>query len=1135
MLDSILTAFRSHPTLTVLQTTLTEKRTADVHGLGGSAGAFLLASLLGDDDIPANSVIAVCPDDEAAESLRSDVEAVIGPERVHYFPERDTGPYEQEDSHFEVRSQRVEALDMLSSGWKGVVVCTASALHDPTSPPGYVDAVVMELKQGGEIEFDFVVKSLIQKGFKRRNTIVSAGQLAVRGGIIDIFPFSSELPYRIEFWGDEIESIRTFSTSTQRSIDTVDSIRIIPPDEFITEAGLGDDEYKRLEAIERSTAVDLSFIREAFKNGDRQNGIEQYLYAVHGSRASLASHFEPSDIAVVFDQQFCKNELDKKFEHVAVAKKRLLKEDETVLDHNYMYENPDRFFDCFNSMKSVRVHSLRPPATDLIEFDIISSRQYRGSLDDLKKDVESFAQEGIQSCIVCDNSGQEERLKELLEDVTVSIRYAVAHLSGGMTDHSSSFALFTDHEIFSRYRRQVRYRKYKDGVPVPDHRALTLGDFIVHVDYGVGRFMGMKRENIGGAMTDFLLIEYKGDDQLLLPTGKLDKLKKFSSEEGVMPVVNKLGGNAWEKLKARTKKSIQRIAEDLLKLYAQRKTMEGIAFKDDDRMLHAMIDSFVYEETSDQLTAWRDVLKDMKSQSPMERLICGDVGFGKTEIAMRAAFLSVLNNRQVAVLVPTTILAEQHERTIRERFADFPVTIESLSRFRTPAQQKKIIERLSDGKIDIVVATHRLLSKDIHIKRLGLLIIDEEQRFGVRHKERLKNIRKHVDVLAMSATPIPRTLNMSLMGARDISYINTPPHDRYSVHTETAAFDEKLLVEAVYREIDRDGQVFFVHNRVKSIDSMADYLRRLMPNVTFEVAHGQLPEKKLADIMKRFTNREFQVLVSSMIIENGLDMPSVNTIIVNRADTFGLSQLYQLRGRVGRSNRRAYAFLLVPPKTTLSKIALKRLRTIEEFTGLGSGFNIAMRDLEIRGAGNILGTDQSGFISSIGFDMYVELLNEAISDLKGTALERPPEVEVHTDRDAFIPESYLSDPTERIVFYRRLAETTAPEQVSSIVEEMLDRYGRMPDEVCNLVDISFIRHYSSSLNVAEMWVRGTQVTLYIPDGVEIKREDVEKMVKKSPVKLNFSFEKGVNVQFTAPVKSSGALAGVKNVLQAMYV
>lgn len=516
----------------------------------------------------------------------------------------------------------------------------------------------------------------------------------------------------------------------------------------------------------------------------------------------------------------------------------------------------------------------------------------------------------------------------------------------------------------------------------------------------------------------------------------------------------------------------------------------------------------------------------------MDRLLCGDVGFGKTEVAIRAAFTAVLEGMQVVILVPTTILADQHEETFTERFADFPVTVDSLSRFRSKKEQKEVLDLLAAGKIDIVIGTHRLLSKDVHVKKLGLLIIDEEQRFGVRHKERIKKMRSNVDVLSMSATPIPRTLNMSLSGARDISFITTAPPDRYSVHTQIMPFEEKLIVEAVLREIDRDGQVYFVHNRVQSIDKMMSYLRSLMPNVSFCMAHGKLPDKELEKVMRDFHHKKYQVLVSTMIIENGLDIPSVNTIIINRADTFGLSQLYQLRGRVGRSNRRAYAYLLVPPKIPLSKVARQRLRIIEEFAELGSGFKIAMRDLEIRGAGNILGTEQSGFIAAIGFDLYTELLLETVAELRGESIKKPPEVEINFSGDTYIPDDYLPDSNERVVFYRRLAETLSSDEVKEIEDEMIDRFGRPDEPVVNLLTIAYIRHYAASLDITELTIKDKEISMFISDGIDITRDMVEKIIKKSLVKLHFSFGSGgLTISFYLPDEDEGVLAGIKKNLQ----
>ncbi len=1134
MLTTVLKSFRQHPTLKSVNKVLLSKREVSVHGLGGSSDAFFASALLGSDIIkPERSILAVLPDEEEADAFRGDMEDIIGAGNVAFFPERDTSPYEHIESHFEVRSQRVETLDLLERGWKGMVVCTAGALHDPTTPPGFINLVSVDIKKGQKLNFDDFIRSLIEKGFSRHNTVTSPGEVSVRGGIVDIYPFEGENPYRVEFWGNEVESIRTFSTSSQRSVESVEGFRIIPPDEFVTEAGINASDESRIEEIEDKAGINLNIIKDALNGGERPNGIEQYLHVIFGAKASLCSYFSDDDIALIFDPDMCIEKVNKRINHAFIIWERQRNDDPDIPSPDYFYMSSAELMRELEKLQCVKNYYLKPSKVESIHFNILSSRQYRGNLEELMKDIKNANSEHKKCHIACDNSGQAERLNDLLEEIEGYYAIDIARLSGGFTDSATGIVLFTDHEIFGRQRKRVRYRRYKDGVPIPDHRALLFGDYVVHIDYGIGRYRGLKRIKAGGAETDCLVVAYKGDDRLFVPVEQLKRLKKFSAEEGVVPVVNKLGGTSWEKLKERTKKSIQRMAEDLLRLYAERKVFPGHAFKPDEHMLRSMEESFIYEETPDQIRAWADVRKDMESSSPMERLICGDVGFGKTEIAIRAAFMAVLDNNQVAVLVPTTILAEQHEETFKERLADFPVNVEAISRFRTKGEQKDILDRLAAGQIDIIIGTSRLLSKDVFIKNLGVLIIDEEQRFGVRNKERIKKMKSSIDVISMSATPIPRTLNMSLLGARDISFINTPPQDRYSVHSEVLPFEEKYVIEAVMREVDRDGQVFFVHNRVKYIESMASYLRSLMPEVSFCVVHGQLPVKELETKMHDFYHGKYQVLVTTMIIENGLDIPNVNTILINRADTFGLSQLYQLRGRVGRSNIRAYAYLLVPPKTPLTKTARQRLRTIEEFTELGSGFNIAMRDLELRGAGNILGTRQSGFIAAVGFNLYTDLLNETISELKGEKVSKPPEVEIHMNKDAYLPENYITDAGERVLFYRRLSETVSYEEVKAIEEELIDRFGKPGEPVINLIESAYIRHYAAQIGADSVSVNADESSIYIPETVEFSRDKIEKIIKGSPVKLHFSFNKGMRIGFSAPMVSDSTLSGVKKVLQAL--
>ena len=908
----------------------------------------------------------------------------------------------------------------------------------------------------------------------------------------------------------------------------------MPPDEFVTEAGINASDEARITLIEKAAGISLDSVREALNGGDRPYGLEQYLYTVFGSRASICSYLGKEDIVIVFDPEMCRDKLIKRMEHAEICWERQKNEDPDLPPVKSFYMSVDEILTAIERMQVIRNWYFKPLSDEMpVDFGIIPSRQYQGNLDELRKDIRRFYGDMKTCYVFCDNTGQAERLKELLYDIEDLYLSGIARLSGGFVDSETGVAIFTDHEIFGRYRRRVRYRRFKDGLPIPDYRALNYGDFVVHVDYGIGRYMGLERIKAGGAETDCLLIVYRDEDKLHVPVDQLKRLKKYTAEEGVVPVVSKLGGSGWERLKAKTKKSIQRMAQDLLRLYAERKAFPGHAFCPDEHLVKSFEESFVYEETPDQIKAWQDVINDMENNSPMERLICGDVGFGKTEIAMRAAFFSAVDGRQVAILVPTTILAEQHEETFRDRFADFPVKIESISRFKSSKEQKEILNRLAAGQVDIIIGTHRLLSGDVLFKNLGLLIVDEEQRFGVRHKEKIKNIRKNIDVLSMSATPIPRTLNMSMFGARDISFINTPPADRYSVHTEVVPFDEKFLIEAVMREIDRDGQVFFVHNRVKSIDSMANYLRNIMPSVSFCVVHGQLSETELEKRMYEFYHGKHQVLVTTMIIENGLDIPKANTIIINRADTFGLSQLYQLRGRVGRTNLRAFAYLLIPPKVTLTSLARQRLKTIEEFAALGNGFNIAMRDLEYRGAGNILGTEQSGFISEVGFDLYFDLLHETIAEIKGLKLEKPPEVEIKSREDAFLPEKYIPDANERVLFYRRISETVNSDEVREIMEELTDRYGKPAKPVRNLIDNAYIKHFAASAGASEISFSENEVTVSFPESLEINRQKVEDFVKKSPVKIQFAFNKGMEIKFSVGVEEDSALAGAKKVLQAI--
>ena len=713
--------------------------------------------------------------------------------------------------------------------------------------------------------------------------------------------------------------------------------------------------------------------------------------------------------------------------------------------------------------------------------------------------IQKLRAAGLSVTILCDTSHHRDRLEELMEDVGAS--FVVGNLAGGFQIPELKMAVLTDHEIFQRIRRRHAGRRFSRGISLKELLAMRPGDFVVHIEHGIGIYRGIERLTVNGHLTDCMKLEYAKGDKLYIPVDQLNLVQKYAAEEGARPALSRLGSGKWEKTKQRVKKAIMDIAEQLIKLYALRKSRPGHACAPDTVWQTEMEARFSWDETPDQLVAIEDVKADMERSVPMDRLICGDVGFGKTEVAIRAAFKAVMDGRQVAFLVPTTLLAQQHFDTITERLRGYPVRIDMLSRFRTRKELTQTIKDLKAGRVDIAVGTHRILSKDIGFKDLGLVIIDEEQRFGVAHKERLKAMRTQVDVLTLTATPIPRTMNLSLMGARDMSTIRTPPRDRRPIQTEIGEFNDETISYALMREADRGGQSFFVHNRVESIDAMANYVRGLVPHLRVIVAHGQMAERKLEGVMQKFLDGEYDVLVSTMIIESGLDLPNVNTIIVNRTDTFGLAQLYQLRGRVGRSTRRAYAYLLIPPNRVLTETAMKRLKAIEEFEDLGSGFQLAMRDLEIRGAGNILGGEQHGFIVNVGFDLYTRLIEEATRELKGEPVEERKETRVVTDLEAYLSQEYVESNPEKMNLYKSLADAARVGQVAELQAEVKDRFGRLPRAAENLFELRRQRIRASRAGVETLILRDGGVQLEL--GRALTKAEVQRLIRQMPIPIDF--------------------------------
>ncbi len=1020
-----------------------------VRGLTGSARGFLAAWLQRETG---RTVLVVTAHGEAFDEARDDLEYFAGPGAILAFPEPETLPYDPSSPHPGITAQRLETLGRLAGGAQGVVLATVRGVLQRVPKPARLERAILTLGVGSDYDPLELMKRLVFLGYERLPEVESVGHFARRGGILDIYPVGLADPLRLEFDGDTLISMRRFDSGTQRSLEQLPVATILPRFEVVI-------------APEEAQAVALR-LREA--GDDKARG--EFLF--HDGMERFAGHYDPelgtlldylpADTIVLLDDP---PKLRQRADDLDALVVRGFEE---ARAHYPLVSPPERLFLAAAELGAL---AARHPGADwmgavaeagdgaraarVLAVDCVPAEPMQRSIERLKSHLATLGATGIHAVILCDNAGQRDRLWELLGETGATL--GVGLISAGFTLRGAGLAILTDHEIFARYKRRRRRLKRTGGLSLAELSALKVGDFVVHEDHGIGIYRGMKRLTLNGQETDCVEIAYAESDRLFVPVQQLALVSRYAAGEGAKPALYRLGSGAWAKTKARAKRAIQDMADGLVKAYAARKALPGHAFKPDTVWQRELEASFPYDETPDQMAAIEEVREDLEAPRPMDRLICGDVGYGKTEVAIRAAFKVVQDGRQVAVLVPTTILAQQHLLTFRERLAGFPVRIEVLSRFRTPKEQKATIAALAEGKVDIVIGTHRLLSKDVRYAALGLVIIDEEHRFGVAQKEKLRQITRLVDVLAMTATPIPRTLNLSLAGARDMSVIETPPRDRQPVHTEILEVDDEVVTDAILREIDRGGQVFFVHNRVETIHNAALMVQKLVPQVRVAVAHGQMAERQLEQVMLEFLDRRHDVLVSTMIIESGLDIPSVNTLIVDRADSLGLAQLYQLRGRVGRSSHRAYAYLLVPSRRVLTEEAEKRLRVIEEFDDLGAGFKIALKDLEIRGAGNLLGPEQHGFILGLGFDLYVRLLEEAVAELKGELPEHLVEPRLLTDWSAFLPEDYVPDEHDKLNLYRRLAETHTLDELDDLTLEMLDRFGQLPPPAVALFELRRLR------------------------------------------------------------------------------
>lgn len=1095
---------------------LSDKGSASViTGLAGAEKALITAAI---SHLYPGPLVVVLPTMKEVDIFLGDLALFTGvapEEAAALFPPYNILPYKSVSYHAETSAKRIRTLyAMLEGRMPKMVVTTADTLMQRLIPKEEMNAYADLLMVNEEVDRQQLVANLVAGGYVRTAIVEEPGDFSVRGGIIDFFSPYHKDPVRVEFFGDLVDSIRLFSASTQRRKGSLTEAVLLPARETILRRENLEGVVGRIRRAAADAGVPLEEVKDLVGRVKEEEGgscVESLLSLVYPKLDTFMDYLPSGALMVipdpdgmrrsrdVFLQRVAGNyELAKKGNRLTVEPEQLFLTKETLSAHvatcrvlEYAMVSP-----AGRGQKATLNLSVSDHSTLTAELKTRPTTM-EAPLKPLVDRLETLRRDGHLTWILCSRQPQVERLLELLKPYGIAppvgaynpeatarggaLRVAVGHLSTGFFWADAGLAVITEDEIFGAKRRVVRSAKRRARDELLSLGELKEGDLVVHDEHGIGRYAGLKKITVGRITSDYLSIAYKDEDRFYLPVDRMGMIQKYVGVEGHKPLLDRMGGKSWEKVKAKAKKDVEKMAGELLNLYAERKVKKGFKFSPPDAYFNEFQASFPYEETRDQLRAIEDVLEDMEKETSMDRLVCGDVGYGKTEVAMRAAFKSVTDGKQVAVLVPTTVLAEQHLKTFRERFERYPVVVESLSRFRKPAEQRRIVASLGQGGVDIVIGTHRLFSGDVVFKDLGLLIIDEEQRFGVRHKEKLKGLKSTVDVLTLSATPIPRTLHMSLAGMRDISVISTPPEERQAIISYIAEYDDAIVAEAITRELGRQGQVFFVNNNVASIERMADRIRELVPAARVGVAHGQLTERELEKVMFAFVEKQIDVLVTTTIIESGLDIPSANTMIVNRADRFGLSQLYQLRGRIGRGDEQAFAYLFVPEEARLSRDAARRMKVLMEHTDLGAGFQIAMSDLQIRGGGAALGASQSGHIAAVGYDMFLTLMDEAISELKGQPKVHALEPEINVNFSTYFPEDYITDIEQRLLLYKRLSRMRGLKEIADIKGEIVDRYGKMPEEAMNVLLKIMLRIQAVRAGVKKLELSGTQLSLSFSD------------------------------------------------------
>jgi transcription-repair coupling factor (superfamily II helicase) len=1079
-------------------------------------------------------LIVVVNDNRAVEEfvpiLRGfcELTAACDPEAVVSLPARDVLPFQNLSPHPELQEERATALWKIATGTTSIVVTPVAATAIRLRAAEFYTDLARTIRRGESLDTEALLAHLNTVGYSTADVVEMPGQYALRGGILDVYSPEAERPVRIEFFGDEVDSIRRFDPASQRSSNPVDEALLLPLTETPVSDHLLAAIHTRLSG-KRIVGSGEPGSQEIVEAAIRAGGVTVFpgweFYAPVAGADRTIFDLLPRAAVLLDEPDQLRQEFDRFWTRVEEMHERsgvgnLVRPED-------LYLPPDPWWQNVAALPGADVEHLgiaRPDdESPSITFLSQPASRFHGAVPAMLQQVQKLRQENMQVLLAVPNNGEVERLADIFTEYNVSFRLgtrtrggesyadetsyfagdvltttlAKAYIPDGVVLPEANLAIFGARDLFDEsdtVATRPQCQKSKVSAFLSDFRDLQVGDYVVHVEHGIGQYQGLKEINQGDGNAEFMLLEYADAARLYVPLTRLDLIQKYRSSEGAKPALSSLGTAAWSKTKARVRKAMKDMADELLKLYAERKTAVGHAFPPGNEWVREFEDAFEFNETEDQAQAIADVTRDMESTQPMDRLLCGDVGYGKTEVAMRAAFKAVGDNRQVALLAPTTVLAFQHYETFKQRFAAFPVTIEMISRFRNAKQQKEILQKTEAGKIDILIGTHRILSKDIKFSDLGLLIVDEEQRFGVRHKERIKQMRKQVDVLTMSATPIPRTLHMSLVGLRDMSVIETPPKDRMAIQTIVASWDEKLIQSAMEQELERGGQVYFVHNRVESIWEIAAKLQTMVPKARVAVGHGQMSEGELEKVMLKFMHHEADILVATTIIENGLDIPLCNTILINRADRLGLSELYQLRGRVGRSNRRAYAYLLLPSEIELTPIARRRLAALKEFSDLGAGFKIAALDLELRGAGNLLGGEQSGHIEAIGFELYTQMLERAVREMKGEAAPDEAETQLNLGLNIRIPGDYIPEENQRLQMYKRVARVETESQLGDVGAELEDRYGPPPPPVRNLLDYASLKLLCMRVGVNAIDRKRETVTFKFRQNAAVDPEQLARFV-----------------------------------------